>query len=77
MLKEKKRGLFLKINPELDGVYFLTLWLIIGSPFVYLLDNLFILIPSVVLFVLNSIYLVIKAFEIRKTKSNFFGDFFK
>ncbi|KFE42401.1 hypothetical protein SAGN_04020 [Staphylococcus agnetis] len=64
----------MKVNPELDGFYYLSLWLnialIIGVPFVYQLENMFILIPYVVLLVLNSIYQVIKANKIRKNKSN-------
>lgn len=64
----------MKINPELDGFYFLSLWLniglLIGVPFVHQLDNMFILIPYVVLFILNSIYQVIKAIKIKKNKSN-------
>ncbi|MCE5153254.1 hypothetical protein BU586_10680 [Staphylococcus agnetis] len=64
----------MKINPELDGFYYLSLWLnialIIGVPFVYQLENMFILIPYVVLFILNSIYQVIKAIKINKNKSN-------
>lgn len=65
----------MKINPKLDGFYFLSMWLniglLIGIPFVHRLENLFVLIPFVVLLVLNTIYQVIKTFKIRKNKSKF------
>ncbi len=71
----------MKINPELDGFYFLSMWLniafLIGIPFVYRLENLFILVPYVVLLVLNSIYLVIKAVKIKKNNSKFLEWFLK
>ncbi|MGT3749686.1 hypothetical protein ACVTLR_15015 [Staphylococcus aureus] len=63
----------MKINPELDGFYFLSMWLnialLIGIPFVHRLENLFILVSYVALLVLNSIYLIIKAIKIKKNKS--------
>lgn len=66
-------GDFLKINPELDTNFFLSIWLnilfLFGLIFITKLENLFVLIPYVLVMGVNSIYLVIKAMKIRNNRS--------
>ena len=65
-------GDFVKINPELDTSYFLSIWLnilfLFGLIFTQL-ENLIILIPYVLIMGVNSIYIVIKAMKIRNNRS--------
>ncbi|MFH4922872.1 hypothetical protein ABVB40_06860 [Staphylococcus cohnii] len=66
-------GDFVKINPELDTSYFISIWLTIlflfGLIFITQLENLIILIPYVLIMGVNSIYIVIKAMKIRNNRS--------
>ncbi|MGY3481459.1 MULTISPECIES: hypothetical protein [Staphylococcus] len=66
-------GDFLKINPELDTNFFISIWLnilfLFGLIFITQLENLFVLIPYVLVMGVNSIYLVIKAMKIRNNRS--------
>ncbi|AYX89255.1 hypothetical protein ACQE30_09910 [Staphylococcus cohnii] len=66
-------GDFLKINPELDTNFFISIWLnilfLFGLIFITKLENLFVLIPYVLVMGVNSIYLVIKAMKIRNNRS--------
>ncbi|MFH4875858.1 hypothetical protein [Staphylococcus cohnii] len=66
-------GDFLKINPELDTNFLISIWLnilfLFGLIFITQLENLFVLIPYVLVMGVNSIYLVIKAMKIRNNRS--------
>ncbi|WP_245335812.1 hypothetical protein [Staphylococcus sp. GDY8P94P] len=66
-------GDFLKINPELDTNFFISIWLnilfLFGLIFITQLENLVVLIPYVLVMGVNSIYLVIKAMKIRNNRS--------
>ena len=66
-------GDFLKINPELDTNFFISIWLnilfLFGLIFITQLENLIILIPYVLIMGVNSIYIVIKAMKIRNNRS--------
>lgn len=66
-------GDFVKINPELDTNFFISIWLnilfLFGLIFITQLENLIILIPYVLIMGVNSIYLVIKAMKIRNNRS--------
>ncbi|KKI64873.1 hypothetical protein UF66_2056 [Staphylococcus cohnii subsp. cohnii] len=63
----------MKINPELDTNFFISIWLnilfLFGLIFITKLENLFVLIPYVLVMGVNSIYLVIKAMKIRNNRS--------
>lgn len=66
-------GDFLKINPELDTNFLISIWLnilfLFGLIFITQLENLVVLIPYVLVMGVNSIYLVIKAMKIRNNRS--------
>lgn len=66
-------GDFLKINSELDTNFLISIWLnilfLFGLIFITQLENLFVLIPYVLVMGVNSIYIVIKAMKIRNNRS--------
>ncbi|WP_436860208.1 hypothetical protein [Staphylococcus caeli] len=64
----------LKIKPELDKGYFiatiLNVFFLLGLIFIMKTENLFILIPYVIIMCINAGYLVAKAMKIKNNESD-------
>ncbi|MGW7797391.1 hypothetical protein ACWEYC_04810 [Staphylococcus xylosus] len=70
-----KRGVItLKNNDELDRGFIistmLNVFFMLGLIFIMRLDNLFILIPYVLIIGINAIYLVVKSMKMKDNRSN-------
>ncbi len=71
MIKFFKKGVFiLNKNTVLDEGYviatILNVFFLLGLIFIYHLENLYILIPYVILMGINAIYLVVKVMNFKK-----------
>lgn len=64
----------MKNNDELDQGFILStvlnVFLMLGLIFIMRLDNLFILIPYVLIIAANAIYLVVKSMKMKDNRSN-------
>ncbi|MGW7925065.1 hypothetical protein [Staphylococcus xylosus] len=70
-----KRGVItLKNNDELDRGFIistmLNVFFMLGLIFIMRLDNLYILIPYVLIIGINAIYLVVKSMKMKDNRSN-------